>query len=154
MEEGDVTIASVRFEHHREALGIGENHPRLSWIVATTLAGWRQVGYEIQVYEPDGRLREQTGRVESDQSVLVPWPFAPLSSREHLTIRVRVWGSDGQSSAWSTHASVEAGLLSTDDWTARFVTPDWEEDTSRPQARSILAPRVRRSGGVRRRDCM
>jgi len=133
-----VTIASLRFEHHREALGIGENRPRLSWIIATSLAGWCQVGYEIKVYGPDGQLREQTGRVDSDQSVLVPWPFDPLSSREHLTLQVRVWGSDGQPSSWSTHASVEAGLLSIDDWMARFVTPDWEEDTSRPQPAPLL----------------
>src|SRR5581483_6381323 len=140
-----VTIASLRFEHHREALGIGENRPRLSWIVATSLAGWRQVGYEMKVYGADGQLREQTGRVESDQSVLVAWPFEPLASREHLTLRVRVWGNDEQPSSWSTHASVEAGLLSTDDWMARFVTPDWEEDTSRPQP----APMLRREFDVR-----
>src|SRR5712692_176340 len=133
-----VTIASVRFEHHREAFGIGENRPRLSWIVATSMARWRQVGYEMKAYGPDGRLRTQTGRIESDQSVLVPWPLEPLSSRERLTVRVRVWGSDGQPSAWSTHASVEAGLLHTDDWTARFVTPDWEEDTTRPQPAPLL----------------
>jgi len=133
-----VTIASVCFEHHREALGTGEDRPRLSWIVATAMAGWRQVGYEMQTYGSDGRLRQQTGRIESDQSVLVPWPFEPLSSREHLTVRMRVWGSDGQPSAWSTHASVEAGLLHTDDWIARFVTPDWEEDTSRPQPAPLL----------------
>ena len=33
------TIANVRFEHHRDALGVGEARPRLSWIVATTIAG-------------------------------------------------------------------------------------------------------------------
>src|SRR3989442_986034 len=107
----DVTIADVRFEHHREALGIGEVRPRLSWIVATTVTGWRQASYEIESYRPDGQLRDQTGRIESDASVLVPWPFAPLSSREHLMVRVRVWGVDGQPSAWSLSAPVEVGLL-------------------------------------------
>lgn len=134
----EVTIASVRFEHHQEALGIGENCPRLSWMVATTLSGWRQVGYELESYGLDGQLREQISRVESDQSVLVLWPFQPLSSRECLKIRVRVWGSDGQPSAWSTHTSVETGLLSPGDWTARFITPDREEDTSRPQPAPLL----------------
>src|SRR6266513_6262880 len=96
-----VTIANVRFEHHRDALGVGEARRRLSWIVATTIAGWRQAGYEIEAYGVDERLREQTGRVESDQSVFVSWPFAPLSSGERLMVRVRVWGNDGQPSAWS-----------------------------------------------------
>src|SRR5438876_11446054 len=125
--EAQTTIADVRFEHHCDALGVGEARPRLSWIVATSTTGWRQTGYEIEAYGVDERLREQTGRVESDQSVLVPWPFASLSSRECASVRVRVWNVDGQPSAWSILYAVEAGLLSASDWTARFVTPDWEE---------------------------
>ena len=133
-----VTITHVRFEHHRNALGIGEALPRLSWMVATSLAGWRQAGYEIEAYGPEGGLRSRTGRVESDQSVLVPWPFAPLLSHERLMLRVRVWGVDGQPSAWSVLSPVEAGLLHAEDWAAQFVTPDWEEDTTRPQPGPLL----------------
>src|SRR5256885_8941204 len=118
-----VTIANVRFEHHRDALGVGEVRPRLSWIVATTTAGWRQAGYEIEAYGVDGRLRDRTSRGQSDQSVLVHWPFAPLSSRERLMVRVRVWSVDGQVSAWSEPSPIEAGLLHTGDWTAQFMTP-------------------------------
>jgi len=134
----DVTIADIRFEHHREALGVGEARPRLSWTVATTASGWSQTGYEIEAYRPGGRLRDRTERIASSESVLLPWPFAPLSSRECLTVRVRVWGVDERPSAWSASYPVEAGLIHTDDWTAQFVTPDWEEDTSRPQPCPLL----------------
>src|SRR5437588_10085164 len=134
----DVTVDEVRFEHHRDSFGIGEAQPRLSWIVDTATADWRQTGYEIEAYRSEGQLRDRTGLVESDQSVRVPWPFAPLSSRERLTVRVRVWGIDGRSSAWSKPSPVEAGLLHADDWTAQFVTPDWEEDSSRPQPGPLL----------------
>jgi alpha-L-rhamnosidase len=136
--ETAITFTHVRFEHHRDALGIGEARPRLSWMVTTSLAGWRQVSYEIEAYGPDGGLRSRTGRVESDQSVLVPWPFAPLSSRERCMVCVRVWGVDGQPSAWSVLSPVEAGLLSASDWAAQFVTPGWEEDTSQPQPGPLL----------------
>src|SRR5262245_59359958 len=91
-ETPSVTIADVRFEHRRDALGIGVARPRLSWIVATSTANWRQAGYEIEAYGLEGQLRDQTGRIDSDQSALAPWPFAPLQSRERLTVRVRVWG--------------------------------------------------------------
>src|SRR5947209_1696941 len=97
----DVTIARVRFEHHRDAFGVGESRPRLSWTVDTVTPAWRQAYYELEAYGADGRLCERTDKVESDQSVLVPWPFSPLSSRERLSVRVRVWGTDGQPSAWS-----------------------------------------------------
>ena len=81
------TISAVRFEHLHDAFGVGEARPRLSWIVETTSTGWHQTGYEIEAYGPEGQLRTQTGQVESEQSVLVPWPFSPLSSRERLAIR-------------------------------------------------------------------
>jgi alpha-L-rhamnosidase len=134
----DVGIADVRFEHHRATLGVGEARPRLSWTIATGVAGWRQGGYEIAAYGLDEQLRDQTGRVASDQSVLVSWPFAPLASRERLMVRIRAWGADGQPSAWSAPAPIEAGLLHASDWTARFVTPDWEEDTTRSQPGPLL----------------
>ena len=97
-ETSEVAIAGLRFEHHRDPLGIGEPCPRLSWVVATTIEGWRQTAYELEAYSWDGQLRTQTGRVESDQSVLVHWPFTPLVSQERLSVRVRVWGTDGHPS--------------------------------------------------------
>ncbi len=134
----DVTIANVRFEHLRDAFGIGTARPRLSWTVTNAADEWRQAGYEIESFAPDGQLREQSGRVASDESVLVAWPFAPLTSRERLTLRVRAWGADGQPSAWSAPAPVEVGLLAPGDWEARFVTPDWDEDTTKSQPSSLL----------------
>jgi alpha-L-rhamnosidase len=133
-----VTVAALRFEHHREAPGIGEARPRLSWIIETAVTGWRQAAYEIEAYEPGGELRERTGWITSGESVLVDWPFAPLRSRERLALRVRVRGDDGQPSAWSEPALVEAGLLAAEDWMARFVTPGWEEDSTRPQPAPLL----------------
>src|SRR5262245_38446113 len=145
-----VSIADVRFEHRHGALGIGAAEPRLSWIVATEASGWRQAGYEIEAYGPDNALRDQTGRVASDQSVLVPWPFPPLTSRERRTIRVRAWGADGQPSLWSALAPVEAGLLHSDEWTARFVTPDWDEVTTKPQPAPLLRREFDGRAGVTR----
>src|SRR5947208_2323325 len=104
------SLSSVSFEHHREPLGIGEATPRLSWIVETTQTGWRQAGYEIEMYGRDGQLSAQTGRVASGESVLVPWPFSPLASRKRAQVRVRVWGEDGQASQWSQPYGVEVGL--------------------------------------------
>jgi alpha-L-rhamnosidase len=138
-------IVQVRFEHYRDTLGIGLASPRLTWIVETPVAGWRQTSYEVEAYDVDGQLLAQTGPVVSEQSALVPWPFAPLRSRQRLAVRVRVGGSDGQLSDWSALAFVEAGLLSAADWEGRFITPAWEEDITQPQP----APLLRRAFTVR-----
>ncbi|GAB2844019.1 glycoside hydrolase family 78 protein [Actinocorallia aurea] len=108
-------VTGLRFEHLREPLGIGEARPRLSWRTETDAVGWSQTAYEVEA-------RGERVLVESADSVLVPWPFAPLTSRERVTVAVRVHGSAGEPSAW-TEAEVEAGLLDDADWEARFVGP-------------------------------
>ncbi|WP_228011188.1 glycoside hydrolase family 78 protein [Nonomuraea phyllanthi] len=113
-----VHVAAPVFEHHRDPLGVGESAPRLSWTVTTDLPGWRQRAYEIEL--SDGPA---SGRVESAESVLVPWPFAPLGSRERRGARVRVHGADGSASGWSPWSWVEAGLLDPADWRARAAAP-------------------------------
>ncbi|VXB37485.1 Beta-glucosidase [Microbacterium sp. 8M] len=112
-----VTVTPVRFEHHRDALGIGESAPRLSWIVEDAPPGWVQSAYELE--SESGEVV----RVGSRESVLVPWPFAELTSRACASVRVRVIGEDGDASHWSDWAQVEAGLLQPGDWTARLVAP-------------------------------
>lgn len=145
-----VTISELRVEHQREAFGIGTDRPRLSWLVETDSRDWLQAGYEIEAFDVYDKPRSRTGRVESDQSVLVEWPFAPLSSRQRVTLRVRVWGANGELSTWSKPATVETGLLDKEDWTAQFVTPDWEEDISRAQPPPLLRREFDVRAGVQR----
>lgn len=111
------TVTPVRFEHHRDAFGIGESTPRVSFIVANAPEGWTQAGYELQ------RRGGETVDVGSPESVLVDWPFAPLTSRERCEVRVRVRGADGTMSEWSDWAAVETGLLDPADWSARLIRP-------------------------------
>lgn len=87
----------------------------------------------------------QSGHIESDQSILIPWPFTPLSSRQRVSVRVRVWGTDGLLSDWSEIVSVETGLLHSEDWQAQFISPAWDEDTTQ----SNPAPYLRREFELR-----
>ncbi len=112
-----ITVTPVRFEHHRDPVGIGEARPRLSWIVRTAPSGWQQAGYDLA--ERSG----STVTVDGADSVLVDWPFDPLASRERREVRVRVRGVDGSISGWSEWAPVEAGLLQPSDWTAGMIGP-------------------------------
>ena len=134
------TVGRVRFEHHREALGIGESRPRISWTVQTDRDAWTQQAYEIQVAAPGGDTdAESTGRVASAESVLLPWPAEPMGSRARRLVRVRVWGNgDDGPSDWSDPAEVETGLLEPTDWTAQLITPRWPEDTSVDQPPALF----------------
>lgn len=143
MQLTKVSIARIQIEHLRQALGIGTSSPRLSWQVETSAQNWLQAGYAIQCFQA-GALFAESGRVASAQSVLVDWPFAPLQSRQQVDLQVRVWGEDGSASDWSEPVSLEAGLLSAGDWSAHFITPAWEDDSSR----SNPSPYLRREFDV------
>jgi alpha-L-rhamnosidase len=145
------TVTRVRFEHLGEALGIGTARPRLSWAVETATPGWIQAAYEIEAYTEDGRLCDQTGRVESRESVLVAWPFAPLAPRQGRRVRVRAWGMDGEALAWSEPAYVEAALLDAADWSARFVTPEWPAEPLPARPGPLLRREFELKAGVIKR---
>ena len=140
-----ISSIELQVEHLRDALGIGTDRPRLSWIIETDRQEWHQSGYEIEEFDADGKLMNQTGRVESDQSVLIDWPFAPLASRQQVSVRARVWGKDGGASDWSEPVLLETGLLSPSDWDARFISPVWREDVKK----SNPAPHLRREFELR-----
>jgi alpha-L-rhamnosidase len=120
----DLHVDPVTVEHHREPLGIGEAAPRLSWVTRTERPGWSQRAYEIEVTDADSGATVTTSRVDSIESVLVPWPVTPLTDRERRSVRVRVWGR-GKSipSDWSEPTALEVGLLDPDEWRAVMVGP-------------------------------
>lgn len=105
----------LRVEYLPDALGIGERHPRLSWRLPSGAS--RQFAYQVAT---DGG--EVSAWIESASSSLVPWPFAPLSSRQRVAWRVRTLTDAGES-LWSDEAAVEAGLLDVADWQARWISP-------------------------------
>ena len=105
--------AGVRFEHRTDdgpVLGIGTAAPRLSWIVPAADPSFAQDAYEIEVTRGGGE--PEVFRVASAEQVLVPWPAAPLASREAAQVRVRVSRAAGRASAWSEPATSRPGCSS------------------------------------------
>jgi alpha-L-rhamnosidase len=138
-KERQVTaVTDVRFEHVRDPLGLGTTRPRLSWTTVTEARDWRQTTYEIEATTPGRAASPASVKTESAESVLVPWPFEPLRAREHVSVRVRVTGPDGAVSPWSEPARAETGLLAPQDWSARFITADWDEDPATDQPCPLL----------------
>ncbi|WP_221033204.1 family 78 glycoside hydrolase catalytic domain [Actomonas aquatica] len=102
-----------------DPLGFHDATPRFSWQLPDGVE--RQSAYHVQVTAPGATW--DSGWVESDQSVFVPYGGEPLHSREAVTWRVRYKDQDGAESAWSESARFELGLLSAADWTAQWIRP-------------------------------
>ncbi|PWY76412.1 alpha-L-rhamnosidase [Aspergillus sclerotioniger CBS 115572] len=110
-----LSISQAFFEHHRSALGIGESTPRISWKFQGNVSDWEQTAYNLEIKRV-GQVPDIL-RVNSSDSVLVPWPSPPLTSGEEATVRVQSIGHQGQSTTpWSDPVTVEPGLLSPEDW--------------------------------------
>ncbi|MXS74505.1 alpha-L-rhamnosidase [Microbacterium sp. CSI-V] len=88
--------------------------PRLSWRVRTATPDWRQSSAELT----DG---VDTVALAGGESVLVDWPFRPLTAGEEREVRVRVTDTAGAISPWSPPLAVAAGFLDADEWIAAPV---------------------------------
>jgi alpha-L-rhamnosidase len=111
-----VSLSHISFEHHREALGIAESQPRISWRFEGNVVNWEQRSYDLEIERNDDGVPDLYS-VNSTDSIYVPWPGEALKSAESAHVRVRAHGLDGQPSTdWSQWASVETGLLNEEDW--------------------------------------
>ena len=114
----------------QEPLGIDITHPRLSWQLQDSRRGARQAAYEIRVASSAEALAQDhadvwdSGRVDSDQSVNVSYSGPAVESRRRYYWQVRVWDPQGQASTYSQPSWWEMGLLSSQDWKAKWITRD------------------------------
>ena len=125
--------AQLRCEHLEDPVGIDAAEPRLSWLVeavAPGVRGARQTAYQVQVASTAARLaggqadRWDSGRVASDQSVLVRYAGPRLESGQECCWRVRVWDERGEASDWSSPARWTMGLLRAEDWRGAWIGKD------------------------------
>ncbi|HET6567627.1 MAG TPA: hypothetical protein VFG50_06660, partial [Rhodothermales bacterium] len=139
-----VTLANLRTEYKTNPLGIDARLPRFSWELRSSERGVVQSAYEIRVKDetPGSKDRGQTvwntGKVASDASIQVAYAGQNLESGHRYVWQVRVWDGDGEATAWSEPASFEMGMLEPSDWQAQWITPAWDEDTTKSVPPALL----------------
>jgi alpha-L-rhamnosidase len=124
----NLTATNLKCEYRAYPLGIDTPHPRLSWVLESNQRGQVQSAYQIRVAsEPEKLVRGEadlwdSGKVQSSQSVHVVYAGPALHSGQRVYWQVKVWGRDGQPSAFSRVAWWEMGLLRSEDWRAVWIT--------------------------------
>lgn len=166
-------VTGLHFEHYAtpHQLGTHIRHPRLSWTFTNSPDGFQQRWYELEIYDrhPPAATAAtnviaalHSARVDSSQSVLVPWPLErDLQSRERLFARVRAGGCSGGAdsehdegganvvSAWSNSASIEAGLMDRSLWQAELVTAPWNYPADSPSPEELYRTQFTINNGVK-----
>jgi alpha-L-rhamnosidase len=120
-----LAVKGLTTEHKKNPIGIDCLGPRFSWKIESADRNVLQTAYSLQVstdskFSLSGIVWE-TGRVETDQSVLVPCIGPDLKPATRYYWRVRVWDNKRKSSGWSEVAWFETGLLSQDNWHANWI---------------------------------
>ena len=147
-------IVNLTCEYRLNPLGLDITAPRFSWQMTSDRNGARQTAYRIFVASDPEWLTEakadgwDSGRIESDQSVHVPYAGQRLASRQRVYWKVLVWDETGRVSQ-SDPAWFEMGLLRRKDWKAKWVGAAL---TGGPRT-TIPAPYLRKtfvlSGGIK-----
>ena len=149
LTEGQVTPLSIESEH-----------PRLSWMLESDEHGVMQSGYHILVASSLEKLAAgegdlwDSGRVDSDQSLYVPYGGKELKSNQRCFWKVKVYTANGETE-WSEPASWGMGLLGESHWSGRWIGWDapfaWDKEVthSRLSAR-YLRTEFKAKGGIKR----
>ena len=124
-------LYDLAIEYKTNPLGLDEVQPRFSWKLESDRNDTRQSAYRLTV--SNGKVMWDTGRVESEQSILIEYMGAVFEARTAYTWEVTVWDNHGESAAAS--AGFETGLLSgaAFEGKARWITHGLDkEDTASP----------------------
>ncbi len=126
----------LRCEYRKNPLGIDTPKPRLRWSLEAAdpaTRGRRQTAYQILVSSSKQDLGNgqgdlwDSGRVESDKSIQVPYAGRPLASGMLAWWKVRVWDNGGKPSAWSAACFLVHGSAQAEDWKGKWIGLDGGE---------------------------
>jgi len=129
-------ITNLRTEYKINPVGIDVQQPRLSWEITSERLNVMQANYQIRVaatikdLKSGSNLLWNTGKVNSDQSIHLPYQGPALNSGKRIYWQVRIWDNDDTPSAWSKFAYWEMGLLHPSDWQASWISQAKEQDIS------------------------
>ncbi|MGE4490650.1 MAG: alpha-L-rhamnosidase N-terminal domain-containing protein, partial [Kiritimatiellales bacterium] len=121
------------------------NEIYFSWKTRRDQPNGRQAAWQVRAAGNSTELESgpylwDSGWVESDQSVEVPYAGAPLISRQCVVWQVRIRDTGGNQSDWSKPARFETAFLEQSDWSAQ-----WIQMPRLPEDKSVPAPFFRKS---------
>jgi alpha-L-rhamnosidase len=128
-------VSVLQCENLLDPIGIDVIHPRFSWQLNSLDRNAKQVGYEIRISRNRELLQAgkdvtwTSGKVNSDQSQYIQYKGPGLESAKKYFWQVRIWDNSGRMSSWSAPSVFSMGLLSPNDWKAKWILPNKEDES-------------------------
>jgi alpha-L-rhamnosidase len=124
---GATTVGRLRCECRTDPEGIDEPRPRLAWVIESDEPGEKQTAYRVIAASTADRLARDegdlwdSGRVASGESVGLEYAGVTIPSHGQCFWKVRIWGRDGEPTAWSEPARWSMGILDPAEWRATWI---------------------------------
>ena len=109
-----------------QPLGLDNASPHFSWKAAQGSMA-HQSAYQIQVASSKEALEKgqadlwDSGRIVSDDQIMIPYEGKELSSRTLCYWRVRTWDDKSEASSWSQSALFSIGILEKDVMEGQYI---------------------------------
>ncbi len=120
-----LSIYDLETEYRENPVGIDEARPAFSWKLKSTEKDVIQKSYRITVSQ-DGRPLWDTGTVETDRSLYIPYEGEALDPRTRYVLRVEVADQRGERA--DAEGFFETGLMSWENFHADWITHDFADD--------------------------
>lgn len=132
----DISVYDLTTEHRKDPVGIEVSNPRFSWKIKGSGSNIMQTAWSVRV-ATDNKFSSKgivwdSGWQDSDQSILQSYKGAELKSGTRYFWQVRIRDNKGRTSKWSSPAFWETGLLSKDDWKAKWIEIDGDTNRYSP----------------------
>lgn len=108
-------VTRLRVEALENPVGIDAETPRFSWMLKADGRGVKQSAYSVQVYahEEGGDEVWSSGKIDSQQSIDIPYAGTVLLPSTRYYWKVTVWDNQGNKTTSSKAAYFETGLMGT-----------------------------------------
>src|SRR6187399_2839663 len=108
--QAQVAVTNLLTENQVNPVSIDATTPRFSWQLVSSKRNVLQTAYECKVM--NGKtVAWSSGKVISQQSVMIPYAGTALQAGRQYGWQVKVWDNAGGVSSWSAPSFFKMGLL-------------------------------------------
>ena len=124
-------LYDFRTEYRENPIGLTDRAPRFSWKIKSEEQNTIQTAYEINVTDENGNAVWNSGKKESDQSVLISYEGEKL--KDEMLYKVEVSVTDNHGNTESIEGTFETGIFDNTEFIAKMITSDFPaEETACP----------------------
>ena len=129
-------IKTLTIDYKENPIGLAVAEPRFSWKYVADAQDVCQVAYQLVVTR-DGEIVWNTGKVEDDTSILIPYEVQALVGGTAYKVHLTVW--DNKEEEATKEGSFEMGLLSGQEFCAKWITHTLPaEETACPTSTKVF----------------